>query len=45
VVRLALVQVAATVSESPYAVFSALANDDDPTVRHAAGMYRERAKR
>jgi HEAT repeat protein len=44
-VRLALAQVALTVSESPDAVFSALARDDDPTVRHAAALYRERLER
>jgi HEAT repeat protein len=39
-VRLALAHVAATVVADPERVFDTLAEDDDPTVRHAAFMHR-----
>ncbi|HEY7622224.1 MAG TPA: HEAT repeat domain-containing protein [Solirubrobacteraceae bacterium] len=44
-VRLALAQVAAKLVASPERVFSPLAHDADPTVRHAAATHRRRLAR
>ena len=44
-VRLALAQVATAIVEPPDRLLSALAIDDDATVRHAAAIRRERQGR